>query len=55
MGEPQTPHFYDFEIFGRVPSSQTQFFLFLETPGQLNKLDKCFIKQLVWESFVFED
>ena len=24
MGEPQTPHFYDFGIWGRVPEPQNQ-------------------------------
>ena len=33
MGETQTPHFYDFWIFGRVPEPQNQYYLSLETPG----------------------
>ena len=40
MGEPETPHFYDFGISGRVPGSQNQLFLFLETPGYLTKSRK---------------
>ena len=40
MGEPQTPHFYDFRIFGRVPGSPNQLFSSLETPGYLKKLKK---------------
>ena len=34
MGEPQTLHFYDFEIFGLVLEPQHQPFVFLETPLQ---------------------
>ena len=37
MGEPQTPHFYDFGIFGRVPGYQNQLCLSLEAPGHLKK------------------
>ena len=33
MGEPESPSFYDFRIFGRVPGSQNQYHLSLETPG----------------------
>ena len=40
MGEPQSPHFYDFGAFERVPKPQNQLFLFLETPGYLNKIKK---------------
>ena len=40
MGEPQTPHFYDFGTFERVLSSQNQLCLSLETPGHLNKIKK---------------
>ena len=36
MGETENPHFYDFEIFGRVSEPQNQLFLSLETPGYLN-------------------
>ena len=32
LGEPQTPYFYDLRIWGRVPGSQNQIFLSLETP-----------------------
>ena len=37
MGEPETHHFYDFGISGRVPGSQNQLFLFVETPGHLKE------------------
>ena len=37
MVEPQPPDLYDFGIFGRVPGSQNQLLLSLETPGHLNK------------------
>ena len=37
MGEPETPHFYDFGICGRVQTPQHQLFLSLQTPGHLNK------------------
>ena len=37
MGEPENPYFYDFWIFGRVPGSQNQLCLSLETPGYLSK------------------
>ena len=40
MGEPQTPHFYDFGILGRVPEPQNQLFLSLETPGHLKQIKK---------------
>ena len=33
MGETETPHFSEFGIFGRVPSSQNLYYLSLETPG----------------------
>ena len=42
MGEPQTPHSYDFGSLERVPGSQNQLFLFLETPGYLKQIDKIF-------------
>ena len=32
MGEPETPHLYDFWTLGRVPGSENQLFLSLETP-----------------------
>ena len=35
MGEPPTPHFYDFGTFGRVPEPQNQLFVSLESPGYL--------------------
>ena len=42
---PETPHFYDFEIFGRVPEPRNQYHLSFETPRYLNKsripLDYC--------------
>ena len=31
MGEPQTIHFYDIGILGRVPEPQNQLFRFFET------------------------
>ena len=37
MGEPSHPHFYDLGIFERVPGSQNQLVLSLETPGDLTK------------------
>ena len=39
MGEPKKLRFYDFWIFGRVPEPphQHQYYVFLETPGSLNK------------------
>ena len=33
MGEPQTPHFYDFGTFERASSSQNRLFSSLETSG----------------------
>ena len=36
--DPQTPHFYDFGIFERVPSSQKQLFVSFETPRRLTKI-----------------
>ena len=40
MGDPQTPHFHDFGISGRVPEPQNQYYSSLETPGYLNKSRK---------------
>ena len=40
MGETKTPHFYDFGISEPVTKPQNQLFLFLETPGFLNKIKK---------------
>ena len=37
-GESQTPNFYDFGISGRVPETQNQYNLSLETPGRLKKI-----------------
>ena len=37
MGESKNRHFYDFEIWGRVPEPQNQLFLSLGTPGDLKK------------------
>ena len=37
MGEPQTPNFYDFGTFGRVPEPRNQYYLSLETPGYLKQ------------------
>ena len=31
MGEPQTPYFYDFGTFKRVPEPQNQLFFFGDT------------------------
>ena len=45
MGEPQTPHFYDFGISGRVPEPQNQLFLSLETPGHPTKTSKSLEKE----------
>ena len=35
MGETETPRFFDFGTFGRVPGAQNQLFLFSDTPGNL--------------------
>ena len=40
MGETETAHFYDFWISGRVPGSQTNYFLSLEKPGYLKSSKK---------------
>ena len=40
IGEPKTPHFYDFGILGRVPEPQSQLCLSLETPGHLKEIKK---------------
>ena len=41
MGEPQTSHFYDFGIVGRVPGSQSQlFFIFGDTQTPKFKQEK---------------
>ena len=40
MGGTETPHLYDFGIFGRVPEPQNQLYLSLETPGHLNQIKK---------------
>ena len=40
MGETEAPHFYDFGIFEPVTKPQNQLFLFLETPGDLKKIQK---------------
>ena len=37
MGEPQTPHFYDFGISEPVTKPQSQLFLSLDTPEYLKK------------------
>ena len=39
-GRPNTAHFHDFEIYGRVHDSQNQLFLQLETPRYLNPFKK---------------
>ena len=38
MVETETPHFYDFGTFERVPGTQHQLFLSLETPGYLKQI-----------------
>ena len=38
MGEPETPHFHDFDIIERVPGSQTN--LSLEAPRHFKKSEK---------------
>ena len=38
MGETETPHFYDFGIFGSVPEPPNQYYLSFETPGYLTKM-----------------
>ena len=57
MREPQTPHFYDFGISGRVPEPQNQYYLSLETPGYLNEIKKepwgIFQKILFWYIIFF--
>ena len=40
MGEPKTPHFYDFGTFERVPEPQNHLFSFLETAGYIKKSKK---------------
>ena len=40
MGEPETSHFYDFGISGRVPEPQNQYYSFCETPGYLKESKK---------------
>ena len=40
MGEPETPHFYDFWISGRVPEPKKQYDLSLEAPGHLKEIKK---------------
>ena len=40
MGEPKNPDFYDFEIFGRVPEPQNQYYLSSETPGSSTRFKK---------------
>ena len=42
MREPNTPHLYEFGICGRVPGSQNQLVLSLETPGHLKKVPGIF-------------
>ena len=37
MGEPETPHFYDLGILGRVPEPQNHLSLFLETQGYFKR------------------
>ena len=48
MGETQTPHFFAFGIFGRVPEPQNQYDLSLEKPGHLNKSKK---PQIIFENY----
>ena len=51
MGEPTTPHFYDFGTLGRVPGSQNQLFLSVET-GYLNKSKN---SQIISKFLIFID
>ena len=46
MGEPETPHFYAFGIFGRVPGSQDQLFFFgdITTPKKREQTLEHFLK-----------
>ena len=59
MGEPQTPHFYDFGIWGRVQTPQNQLlFIFGDTgiPKINQEMHGAFFKRIfqknlkVWES-----
>ena len=52
MAEPKTPHFHDFEIFGRAPEPQNQHDLSLERPGYINSQAKKNI--YVYQNLVFE-
>ena len=49
MGEPQTPHFYDFGIFESVAKPQNQLFVSLETPGHVKTIENTF-KAIVCKS-----
>ena len=40
MGKTENPHVHDFEVFGRVPEPQHQYYFSLETPGCLTKTKK---------------
>ena len=49
MGEPKSPHFYDFWIFETVTKPPNQVFLFSETPGHLKQsrqIPKHFLKNM---------
>ena len=51
MGEPQTPHFYDFGILGRVAEPQIQYDLFLKTQDTFKKSKKApklFLENIIW-------
>ena len=62
MGEIETPHFYDFWLFGRVPEPQNHLFVSVVTPWHLKESkktsqsfsEKCYLvkSQDVWESNV---
>ena len=52
MGEPQTPHFYEFWIFGHVPGSQNQFFLSVETSGHLKYPEK--VPNHFWKYYFYK-
>ena len=49
MGEPKTPHFFDFGMSGRVPKPNKQLFLSLETPGYLKEIKKQ--SQIILQSY----
>ena len=58
MGEPENPHFYDSEMFGRVHYSRHQLFSAFEEPRYLKRSKKCsepiFQKQEFWKAQLWE-